>query len=467
MKILGKKLEFTLKTKLTISYMLLVLFCILLIILLTNFLVSKFFREYVKENQIKKDKEIVEMIKLQYKNGIWNENAIETIGMNALEMGKIIRIYDDNNNNLWDAKEHNNGMCNRIVESMANNMKENYPGFEGKYDEIPYEIFDGNNLIGTILIGSYGPFYYNESDVIFINSLNRFIIIIGIIAFFIAIIFGNYIAKNISLSMLKVIKLTEYIAKGFYNKRLTDNNDIIEIKRLSASVNELANTLEKQDKLKKRLTQDIAHELRTPLATLQSHMEAMIDGIWKADKERLISCQDEIIRLKGLVGELEKLAKYEGSSLVLKYVEFDIYDLVKNIIKHYDIEFKNKSLKVNLTGYKTKVIADKNKINQVVLNILSNSIKYTNEFGNININIVNKNGSIELIFIDDGIGIPKEDLPYIFERFYRVDKSRSRLNGGYGIGLTIVKTIIEAHNGKISVERLKVGTKIFIKIPRQ
>jgi two-component system, OmpR family, sensor histidine kinase BaeS len=219
--------------------------------------------------------------------------------------------------------------------------------------------------------------------------------------------------------------------------------------------------------LRKRLTADVAHELRTPLATLQSHMEAMIDGIWEPDTERLESCHEEILRIGRMVGDLEKLARFESENLVLNREPFDMAELVKRIIINFESDFRNKRVKIDFHGTEQIVTLDKDKISQVVVNLVSNALKYTCEGGDVKVGIRDIGDMIRLTVQDTGIGISEEDLPCIFERFYRADKSRNRLGGGSGIGLAITKAIVEAHTGTIKVtSRLGEGTEFVLELPK-
>lgn len=211
----------------------------------------------------------------------------------------------------------------------------------------------------------------------------------------------------------------------------------------------------------------MAHELRTPLATLQSHMEAMIDGIWETDADRLKSCYEEIIRINKMVGDLEKLAKYESEGFVLDKTVFDMSALIRRIICNFEPEFKNNGIEIAFEGGTEEIFADKDKMSQVIINLLSNALKYTQEGGKVEISAKSKGDVLEIRVKDNGQGIPEEDLPFVFERLYRADKSRNRKTGGAGIGLTIAKTIVEAHNGHIEVySKINEGTEFLITLPK-
>lgn len=195
-------------------------------------------------------------------------------------------------------------------------------------------------------------------------------------------------------------------------------------------------------------------------------MEAMIEGIWEMDVCRLKSCHDEIIRISKMVKDLENLARVEGDNLKLNKSEISLLSIVEKVIGNFEKEIEKKGLVIDIKADDIKILADGDRITQVVINLISNAIKYTNNGGMIKINIFEEESYIGLKVEDNGIGISKEELPLIFERFYRTDKSRNHATGGSGIGLTIVKSIILAHNGKVEVDsELNKGSIFTVKLP--
>jgi signal transduction histidine kinase len=258
----------------------------------------------------------------------------------------------------------------------------------------------------------------------------------------------------------------EMIAKGYYGSRITERSDTREISQLTTTVNELAETLEEQELLRKRLTADVAHELRTPLAILRSHLEAMIDGIWETNNDRLRNCHEEVMRISRMVNELEELARYESDSLNLNRTRFDAADITERIIRNFENDSKSKGITIAYLGEKALIYADQDKIGQVVINLLTNALKYAPTGGRIDVSVKSTGLEAEIRVRDNGIGISDNDLPFIFERFYRVDRSRHRQTGGLGIGLAIAKAIVEAHRGTINVKsKLNDGTEFTVAIP--
>lgn len=463
----GHSMNYSLKTKLTLSYIFVALVSSFLLSICANLLLEKYFTDYVSTNLANKNENIVKTLSQQYTyyDG-FNREVVEVIGINALESGIIMQIIDSSDEVVWDARTHNNGMCQGIVLQMSENMHKRYPFFHGEYEEIPYSIYDGIVEVGTVLIGGYGPYYFNETDLLFISTLNKFIIAVTIVSLVFSILIGAIMARKLSLPITKAIKSAQMISKGFYANRITEKSTTKEMNQLTVTINELAENLEKQDQLRRRLTSDVSHELRTPLATLQSHFEAMIDGIWETSTERLLSCHEEIIRMNKMVGDLEQLTKFESDNLIINKIDFDLTQLMGRIVQNYEAELATKNLKLNLEVEQITLHADKDKITQVLINLISNAIKFTQEGGIITIYIHISKESVCIHVKDNGIGVPQSEQALIFERFYRTDQSRTRLTGGSGIGLTIVKSIVEAHNGTIElISEREQGSEFIVKLP--
>jgi signal transduction histidine kinase len=461
------KLKQSLRTKLTISYLTVAALCVILTSIFSNLYLEQQFRSYVKSNQEKKNLEIVALITHQYEmQQGFNEVSLQNIGISALDNGLIVQVEDAQGKPVWDALEFNHGRCLNMMENIHTNMMNRYPNWKGEYVTKEYPIMSNFQRVGKVFIGYYGPFYFTESDLEFINSLNIVFIGVGVLALVSAIVLGNLIARGISRPIKNVISTAQGISRGNLDNKIVEQSTIREIDSLTGSINSMADILKQQEQLRKRLTADVAHELRTPLTTLQSHLEAMIDGIWEADSARLRSCHDEIIRISRLVGDLEKLARYEGENIILNKTEFDLVELIKSIAMNFEKKMLDKNISISISNEPVEIFADKDKISQVVINLFSNAIKYAKEGGNVTLSVFVEEGKTIMKIKDTGIGIEKEHLQRIFERFYRADSSRSRLTGGSGIGLTITKAIIEAHGGTIEVQsEVGEGTEFTVRLP--
>lgn len=463
-------MKYSLRTRLSVSYILVALLVVAVLSFMSNFLLEKQFQSYMMRQQEQKNLEVTALISQQYngKSGSWDKTMIENIGVNALEQGLIVKVRDAAGKTVWDATVHNNGLCLQMINHMARNMTSRYPNFKGGYAENNYPVKHQFTVVGSVDIGYYGPFYLNDNDLSFINTLNRMLISVGVVSLLFALVLGAMMARRISRPISSVIEAARQISEGNFAGRIMEKSGTREIGQLTSTVNNLAETLEKQEKLRKRLTADMAHELRTPLATLQSHMEAMIDGIWEPETERLKSCHEEILRISRMVGDLEKLAQVESENMRLEWTDFDLSDLAQHSLKTFEADFSLKKIETDFQGGKTVITADRDKISQVLVNFLSNALKYTPEGGRVTVTTAADRETAEIRIRDNGIGIREEDLPFIFERFYRADQSRNRKTGGAGIGLAVVKAIVEAHKGTIAVNsKPGQGTEIIVRLPRK
>ncbi|MEG1254343.1 ATP-binding protein [Clostridium sp.] len=456
-----------LKNRLTITFIMFSLGIIFLISFASHVFMEKNFNEYLENSIVERKNALVKDISNTYKNGEWDKNAIEDIVVKAIDNGLILNITDEYGSVIWSARTQNSVMCDAMMEKMDSNMNTINPGFQGEYTVDTYELKADEVIKGILEIGHYGPFYYNDSDVGFFNTLNNILILVGIFSLGISIFIGMLISSSISKPILSVVKATNLIATGQYKSKIQEKSNVEEINEMINSVNKLATSLDEEEKIRRILTKDISHELRTPLTTIQGQVEALIDGIWEPSEKRLQSIHEEVLRLGRLVGSLEHLSRYESEDLVLDKINTNIDELIRMIIINFEKQLHDKRIKLELKLDTCKANIDKDKITQAVVNIISNSIKYTDAGGSLNVTCLETDSFAIISVKDNGRGISEEHIPYIFERFYRVDESRARATGGAGIGLTISKAIVEAHGGTISVEsKIDEGTEFIIEIPK-
>ncbi len=275
------------------------------------------------------------------------------------------------------------------------------------------------------------------------------------------------LSKQISSPLTKITDTANKIRNGDLEARSHVTSQTKEIDDLEASINYLAKTLQNQELLRKRLTSDMAHELRTPLTNLKSHIEALLDKVWEPTEKVLTSFYEEIERLIKLVEGLTNIAKLEQTNLNLNKSRFNLSLELAKIITSFEPQYNSSHLKLhsNLIP-NVEVLMDKDKLKQIIYNLLSNSLKYSKENGEIILTLASKDDNIIIELKDNGVGISEKDLPNIFERFYRSDESRDKNTGGTGIGLTIAKTIVEAHNGTINVSsKLGEGSSFVLMFP--
>jgi signal transduction histidine kinase len=275
----------------------------------------------------------------------------------------------------------------------------------------------------------------------------------ALIGIAVALIITFVSARTMTQSIQSLAAAARRLAKGDFSQRaVVKSRD--EIGELALDFNLMAAELERITKLRKDMVADIAHELRTPLTNVRGYIEAIYDGIIQVDDESKKNLYEEVMLLTRLVEDLHQLAITESGELNLTREILDIREVADNSVKAISSQVAEKKLQVNLEVPEDEILVDIDRwrIGQVLRNLLVNAIHYTNEPGEITVTVKRKVDTVEVSVVDTGIGISSEELPYIFERFYRVDKSRARAKGGTGLGLTIANKLIEAHGGKFSVQ---------------
>ena len=459
----------SINSKLIISFTLIMIATILSIKLFVNTIFKDSFEKYVDDSNKVEVNHLIEFdLKNLYTNESWNTEFIENLGIEAIRKGIAIEIYDKNDNKVWSVLEDEKVLSDKTLNDISKNMKSIEKQWDNYFEELKVDINDDerNILVGYAYIGHYASTYYMENDVEFFNAINRIIIIIGVISISSIIIISIIISRSIAKPISKVSKMTKYIGEGNYKNKLNYKSNIMEIDDLINSINKLSNELNDQENLRKQLTGDIAHELRTPLTSIKGHLDAIIVGIWEPTNERLNSINEEVKRITNLVDELRKLAKFDSGKDNLNKEIVNLKNYIKSIAYNYEGKALEKNIVIKYQLENIEALIDKEKFAQVIINILSNAIKYNNGNNAIYIKVFKKNNSINISIKDSGIGIPKSEYKNIFERFYRLDKSRGANEKGAGVGLTIAKSIVNAHGGEIEVySEINKGSEFIISLP--
>ena len=304
---------------------------------------------------------------------------------------------------------------------------------------------------GRMMGGERGAF--SEAEKEFLDNLGQTLWIAGGSGVALAILLGGIFARNIIAPLDKVTSAAKRIAQGDLEQRV-DIQGSGEVAELGESFNGMAETLSRDRDLRQNMIADIAHELRTPLSILQGNTEAMIDGVMKPDAENLGSIHQETLHLAQMVDDLRTLSLAEAGQLKYHLQNVNISEVVTTVMEGYKAQLAGSSIHAMIKteeGLPT-VWADPDRIAQVIRNLLGNAIKYSPEGSSITFRLTAGRDGVKVSVIDDGIGIPAEDLPHVFDRFYRVDRSRSRSTGGSGLGLAIVKQLVEAQDGHVWAE---------------
>lgn len=425
----------------------------------SNIGINYFFSDYIRDSRSRDDLKVVQYVERVYSDyEELNSHSLMNIMHYAFSEDVIIQIRDKNNNISWNSSSY--GTLYGMVDEYGNN--------EANFSFRSYPFIYNESEIGTIDVGRPKSIISNIEDEKFIVTINSIFALASVLTFIFAVRSSTRISKKFLNPIYAIKENAKLIEQGKYKSLNDINTNTFELFELSVSVKELAERLNYQEHLRKRMTTDIAHELRTPLAAIQSHIEAFMDGVWEPNDERLSVIHGEIIRLTKLIDELSELSIVEDDEINLKLSTINLSVVLNDIIDSYEPMFLDKNINLNKKiQNEVYMMGDMDYLKRIFVNILSNAIKYTNENGSASIFLEKIKDKIRITVNDTGIGIPKEDLKYIFERFYRSDLSRNRQTGGTGIGLTITKALVEAHEGTIKIDsEVGKGTSVIIEFNR-
>ncbi|CAI9390255.1 MULTISPECIES: sensor histidine kinase [Bacillaceae] len=420
------------------------------------------FTDYLQKNREERIETIKKEVLQQYDETgeLTNEELNNMLHQQAMTENLYFKLYDSNGEILIDSTSLRSmmGMMNGTQSSIDPN----------DYQSTSYQLKNNNEVIGNLTV--FYPEQLMGEDFIFLKSIKRNILIAVLVTVILSILFSLLFSNRLTSGFKKLINAIAELRNHQWRTRIQVKELTDEMRPLGESFNQLAESLAKEETLRKEFTANFAHELRTPLATLRSHIEAFQDGIWEPDSKRLEQCHEELMRLVRLVNELEKLIAAENPQIRLDKTRLETGKLLSFIKEQFNPLFMKKGvdLEVQNTEEQHWFSGDRDKVIQILTNIVNNALQYTPPGKRVSVYIEEKNDQISFIVKDEGEGISEDDLPFLFERFYRGDKSRDRKTGGVGIGLSIVKAFVEAHQGKIKIEsQSNVGTTVEVQLPKK
>lgn len=400
----------------------------------------------------------------------------------------------ENYEEMLDEISHDKGVCIELVQNgkliyLSNtfnkgclaNTKDTYnykkEFIESDSQSTRYTIknpqFNNQTLILALKLGTNTSIYVSASleplDAT-VKILQSQLFYVTLIVIILSLIVSYFISKIISNPIIKINKKASLLAKGNYNVKF-ENSDIEEINELSNTLNYACVELSKTEELRRELMANVSHDLKTPLTMIKAYAELIRDVTYK-NKEKMDGNLNVIIeetdRLNLLVNDILELSSLQANDK-LNIEEFDLNELIKTIIKRYDIW--NEVEKYNIKYKEIKNItvkADKKRLEQVIYNLINNAINYTGDDKTVIVKVKNNDDNIRVEIIDTGNGIEEEELKYIWDKYYKVDKTHRRVQVGTGIGLSIVKNILTTHKFKYGVEsKINKGTTFYFEIPKE
>lgn len=418
-------------------------------VLLRSFIISDFKRYIDGESQDRIQRVIAQLEGSYDINGSWKNSSLAIDLAWGLQMGVEARIFDNSGSMLLDTS-HAIDLLTPLMRKRVLEVSDYYPDSVSG-DFVPYPLFLKGEEIGRLDVRLLNPL----KEDYFIRSSNRFLVaslaMLGLVAIAISLMASQRLAKPV----LELADAAGDIADGNLDRRVTvPGRD--EIGRLAESFNRMAESLEAQEKLRRRLISGAAHELRTPLAIISGELEGMIDGVLPISREGLQSMHDEAARLTAILNGLDELTRAESSALNLRYEQIDLKAFLSAITGRFERMFSDRNAVILLDCPDDLLLkADPDRLSQIVINLVTNALKAIDIGGRVSISAFRRERSVCLEVADNGCGIDPQELPHIFERFH---KGRG---DGLGLGLAIVKELVAAHNARITVRSSTEGGTVF------
>lgn len=454
----------TYTTRVTATFALIAAMTALVALGVLSFVWEQHFQTYTQENMASLAESTAARIERVYEEtgSLYNQDVIQ-IAQYAESMSSGVGILVSDN---LDHKVVYDSAAVKVKDSSANAGKTLAPPANADGIETCPIVVDGI-AVGSVRVWVYGSeALLTRSDEEFRDNSYQAMIFAAMLAIILASCIGFLFARALVSLINRMTTTAKAIKEGDLSARTNLHGDD-EIARLGETFDEMADSVEKDRDLERRLTTDVAHELRTPLMAIQSTVEAMVDGVFEADEERLETVNSEVQRLSRLVDAILKLSRLENRSTPIKMEVVDVGQLLESIVATHEAFVADSGLTLSYEMEPgVRVRGDADMIRQAAANLISNAVRYTPEGGSIFVRVYAADTMAAIQVADTGIGLSPEEAKMVFSRFWRADAGRTRESGGLGIGLSVVKEIVDRHNGWVAVEGVKnQGACFTIHIP--
>lgn len=502
-----QKFSHSLRMKITLIILLIISLLLLSIGILNNFGLRWFYQNEkvseIKKAYLKIDNEVMKIGSLgqpiideSSKESVINESLKNIIMDYSNKYNITIALVDSlTNKAIYSSAREGDGLISRIQDGFIGNQKQNILYSNGNYTIILHQTMQKTSFIEgfgycsdnqTIVIMSTPVASLKES----VSISNRFLIYMAIIGFIITVILTFIIAKMITNPILELADISNKMGKLDFTAKYAGNRSD-EIQTLGQNMNYMSDRLEKAiyelqeanellkedikrkeaiDEMRKDFIANVSHELKTPIALIQGYAEGLNEGLCEDEESRKYYTEvilDESEKMNKMVKQLLTLSSLESGNSILHKENFNLTSLIESVLGSISILIGEKNVNIEFDSDKEIFLnADEFKIEEVVTNYISNSIHHVRDSGKIKINVSDDGENITFSVYNTGNPIPEKDLNNIWEKFFKVDKAHSRAYGGSGIGLSIVKAIVEAHNGTVAVRNILDGVEFSFKIPK-
>ncbi len=456
------------RKKLFLSTLIITLITLTLSMLAVNLVFHQQFSNYLtKTNEATLEQLPSRLSAIYQSKGTWDPTSLDDIS-HSLPLGTVVTLTDPSGkliatlNNSMDAMMHGQGSMGMSMGMSSSSIT----SWKTKTLTV-------SGPLGTLAIAQVRypatAQILNPQDVLFQASVFRSLLFAGGLALIFGIILSYFTSRRLVTPLKRLTQAANRIGQGHLDERVAVQAKD-EVGQLASAFNTMVDNLNRQETLRKQFTADIAHELRTPLTSIKSYIEAFQDNVLPADEENLSSIHEEIDRLVDLSSDLKDLNIAEIGALKMNLEPVDLKHLLGKVIQSLQPLIQEKKIKLswNAPPESVTTVGDEHLLTRLFYNLVHNAYRYSDVGGQATIRLTQSPSSLEIRIKNTGIGISEEDLPLIFERFYRADKSRTRETGGTGIGLALVHQITALHQGTITVQS-KVGqeTEFIVQLPKE
>lgn len=440
---------FSYTTRLTVMFALIAAMTALVAMGVVSFVWEEHFKTYTTENMENLAETTARRIGQSYaQTGSLDDPATIAPAVQASEMtsGVAVRVVDAQNQTVYDSSA-------AFGEALGGpRWLQTLEPLDPSRVAVARIVSDGAS-VGSVRIWVYGSeTLMRQPDQVFRQNSYQAMLIAALVAILLASCIGFLFARGLVRPINRMSKTAAAITEGDLSAR-TGLQGEDEISRLGETFDEMAEAVEKDRELERRLTTDVAHELRTPLMAIQATVEAMIDGVYEPNEERLNTVNSEVQRLGRLVDALLKLSRLENRSTPMKEEKVNVGQLIAGIVATHEMFVADSGLTLNYNAQPDVIVlGDPDMIRQATANLISNAVRYTKEGGRIDVTVGKGDLMASIAVKDTGIGLSPEEARMVFSRFWRADAGRNRDVGGLGVGLAVVKEIVDRHGGWVQVE---------------
>lgn len=434
-----------LSVRLTFAFVLVTLITVAVVALLANVAADRNFRQFLQRQDALEQSGFADQLAAYYRaNGSWSgidERMNGGLGMMGRGRGMMgaggpgLVLADADGRILLDEHHMNVGA----------------PLDDAQRQSALAIVADGRT-VGYLVAGGSGMAMMAQPAVDFVNDLRGTLIIAALIAGSLGIVLGSWLSRTLTAPLGNLAHTAQQFGARNWSQRVPVQG-AQEIANVATAFNQMADELERQEQLRRNLTADIAHELRTPLTVMQGNLRAILDGVYPLERGEIATLYDETRLLSRLVDDLRELALADAGQLPLNVTATDLGTVITSTLARFQIAADAQNIRVEYKGtnHVPPVRADPDRVAQILQNLLGNALRHTPPGGTITVSAEKETAHVRVTVSDTGEGIAAEDLPHVFERFYRGDQARTRGGGSTGLGLAIAKTWCEAMGGSVGV----------------